>query len=232
MNKISFIITSPYYDSGIKSIGSKAIYSFNKNTIIEKQYKAIKTSCKNIEHEIIMINSIDHHKTCKFLDKKKLNIQYNYLNINNINHAGCFLKGLELAKYDTVFSIDCGLIVSADAISDTIKNHNNCDISIGCVRGRHKQNTDLEIGCVMADNRHVNNIFFGLENKYIGMICINLQTKDFILNNFRIDQDKNKFMFELINLCISKNLICKKTDLKSKDTHLIFNKKSLQQYMD
>ena len=67
MNKISFIITSPYYDSGIKSLGSKSIYKIKKQTILEKQYKAISTYCENIEHEILLVNSIDNIKTLKFL---------------------------------------------------------------------------------------------------------------------------------------------------------------------
>jgi hypothetical protein len=229
MKQISFIITAPYYDSGIKSLGSKCIYSVKKNTILEKQYKTIVKSCEDIEYEIILVNNIDHIKTTKFLENKNLDIQYIYLNQKNTNHAGCFLKGLQLAKYNTVFNIECGLILSSAALSSTINNSTQSDINVGCIGNKHKQNQDLEIGCVI-NNHSINNIFFGLENKYIGINCINEKAKKFILDNFTISQDKNKYMFELINSCIAQNLVCKKTDLKSKDTHLIFNKKSLQQY--
>lgn len=230
MNQISFIITSPCYDSGIKSLGSKCLYSIKKNTILEKQYKAIDKLCENIEHEIILVNSIDHARTCKFLENKNLNIKYVHLNQKNLNHAGCFLKGLELAKYENVVSIECGLIISHNAISDTINNNVDCDISIGCIGNKHKQNEDLEIGCVVDNSEQIDNIFFGLSPKYIGISFMNKKAKDFVLQNFDVSQDKNKYMFEIINACISQQLVCKKTDLKSKDTHLIFNKKSLQQY--
>jgi glycosyltransferase involved in cell wall biosynthesis len=230
MNQISFIITSPYYDSGIKSIGSKSIYSVKKNTTIEKQYRSILKYCQNKEYEIIFVNSVDHHKTSKFLDKKQLNIQYVFLNKKNINHAGCFLKGLELAKYDTVCIIDSGLIISPEAISKMIDDNIRSDINIGCVGNKHKQNLDLDTGCIVANDSDISNIFFGLDNKYIGISCINSHSKNFLLEHCNIDSDKNKFMFELINICISKNFVCKKTELKSKDTYLIFSKKSLQQY--
>jgi len=231
MNKISFVITSPHYDGGIKSIGSKCIYSLKKQTIIEKQCKAIEKYCKNTDYEIIFVNNVDHHKTSKFLEQKKLDIKYVYLNQKNINHSGCFLKGLQLAKYDTIFNIECGLILSHYAISDILKNNLDCDINVGCVGNKHKQNIDLEIGCIVQDNQNINNIFFGLDNKYIGITCINERSKQFILENFTINRDKNKYLFEIINACVAKNFVCKKTDLKSKDVHLIFNKKSLQQYI-
>lgn len=229
MNQISFIITSPYYDSGIKSLGSKCIYSIKKNTILEKQYRAITKFCENIDYEIIFVNNVDNAKTIKFLDSKQMNIQYVYINQKNINHAGCFLKGLQLAKYDTIFNIECGLILSHQAISDSIIKSSQEDINIGCINNKHKQNIDLEIGCVINKDV-IKNLFFGLDNKYIGINCMNKRTKEFILNNFNIAQDKNKYMFEIINSCISQNLSCKKIELKSKDAHLIFNKKSLQQY--
>lgn len=229
-NKISFIVTSPYYDSGIKSLGSKAICLLKRHSILEKQCKAIEKCCNNIDYEIIFVNNVDHNKTIKFIEKKKLNLQYVYLNKNNVNHVGCFLKGLELVKYDTIFNIECGLILSYHAILEAIKNNQNCDINICCVGKKHKQHKDLEIGCIIKNN-YIDNIFFGLENKYIGINCINEKAKSFILKKFNLSKDKNKYMFEIINSCISENLICKKTDIKSKDAHLIFNKKSLQQYI-
>ena len=230
MNQISFVISSPYYDSGIKSLGSKAIYSIKKNTILYKQYKAIQKSCNNIDYEIIFVNNIEHNKTIKYIENKRLNIKYCHLNKKNVNYAGCFLKGLELAKYNTVFNIECGLIINHLAIFDTIANNTECDMNICCVGNRHKQNNDLQIGCVV-ENDYVQNIFFGLENKHIGINCINTKAKSFILENFSLERDKNKYIFEIINSCISKNLTCKKTDIKSKDAHLIFSKKSLQQYI-
>jgi len=227
---ISFIITSPYYDNGIKSLGSKCIYSMKKNTILEKQYKAISKYCKDREYEIIFVNNIDHTRTKKFLEKKNLNIRYVYLNKNNVNHGGCFLKGLELAKHDKVFNIECGLVISYHALADVIKNDKDCDINICCIGNKHKQNTDLEVGCVIQ-NSVIDNIFFGLDHKCIGIHCIHKEAKRYILENFKLEQDKNKYIFEIINSCISKHYVCKKTDLKSKDVHLIFNKKSLQQYI-
>lgn len=229
--QISFIITSPDYDSGIKSMGSKCIRAIKKNSIIEKQIKSINKSSQDIDSEIIFVNAVDHQKTVKFIEKKNLNIKYVYLNHKNLNHTGCFLRGLALANYSTVVNIDCGLIMSHHAVSDMINQNNDCDINVGCVNNKHKQSQDLEIGCVAENKDKINNMFFGLEHKYIGTSVFNPTTKQFILDNFTIQQDKNKYIFEIINQCISKGLTCKKTDLKSKDTYLIFNKKSLTQYI-
>tara|TARA_Y100000004_G_C8916454_1_gene413307 strand:- start:121 stop:816 length:696 start_codon:yes stop_codon:yes gene_type:complete len=228
---ISFIISSPYFDSGIKSLGSKSIYPIKKNTILEKQYKAISKLCKDIEHEILMVNNIDQCRTTKFLENKKLNIQHVHIDSENTNHGGCLLKGLSLAKYPVVINIENGLVLSYHALEDAIKNNLDCDINIGCIGHKHKQNQDIDIGCVLEHSTQVNNIFFGLENKCIGLSRINSKTKDFMLKNFTFEKDKNKYIFELINQCISGDLVCKKTDLKSKDVHLIFNKKSLKQYI-
>lgn len=223
MNPISFIIGSPHHDSGIKSLGSKSIFSLKKNSILEKQCRAISKSCKNINHEIIFINNIDHYKTVKYIEKKKLNIKYVYLNQKNVNYAGCFLKGMELAKHDTVVNIDCGLIMSHHAILETVNNNHNSDINICCVGHRHKQNADLQVGCVIREDR-VHNVFFGLENKYIGINRINKEAKSFILENFSLENNMNKYVFEIINSCISKNLVCKKQTLRAKMLILFLTK--------
>lgn len=229
--KISFIITSPHYDSGMKSIGSKCIHAIKQNSILEKQIKAISKNINKEDYEIIFVNAIDHHRTIKYIEKKNLNIKYVYMNQKNLNHTGCFLNGLRLAKYDNIFNIEGGLVLSHHAISEILTKNKPCEISIGCINNRHKQHADLEIGCIIDSNNHINNMFFGLDNKYIGTICLDNTIKNFILDNFSIQQDKNKYIFEIINKCISEQIICKKINLKSKDTHLIFNKKSLQQYI-
>lgn len=231
MNNITFIITSPHYDSGIKSLGSKSIYPLKKQTVIEKQYKAIKSFCKNINHEIFLINNIDHFRTSKFIESKKLQIEYIYLDTDNVNHAGCLLKGLRLANYNTIVTIDSGLVLSKYALADTLQKTSDCDINIGCIGNKHKQNDELEVGCVLDKNHHVNNIFFGLDNKYLGINYMGHNVRNFILQEFEFDTDKNKFIFEIINKCISQEFLCKKTDIKSKDSHLIFSKRSLQQYI-
>lgn len=228
MKPISFIITCPYYDSGIKSLGSKCLFTNRRKNIIEKQCYSIETFCKNREYEIILVNSIENYKTQRFIQKKLSHIQYLYLDYDNINYGGSFLKGLALAKYENVINIECGLVLSSQSFKDL--HMEDIDISIGCITHKHKQNEDIDLGCV-TDGNNILNLFFGLEHKYIGLVYINQQTKDFILDNFNFDNNKNKFLFEIINYCISKGYTCKASILKNKDTHLVFNKKSLQQYI-
>lgn len=226
--KISFIITCPYYDMGIKSLGSKCLLSTKRKKIIEKQYYAIKRFCNDIDHEIILVNSIEHIKTQKFIEKKLPQIKYVYIDSENINYAGSFIKGLGLAKYPNVINIECGLVISSNAIK--YLKTTDTDISVGCITNKHKQNSDIELGCTIEHNS-ISNIFFGLEHKYIGIFYIGENAKHFILNNCDFDNNQNKFMFELVNNCISHGYICKPSMFKSKDTHLVFNKKSLQQYI-
>lgn len=226
--KISFIITCPYYDNGIKSLGSKCLLSTKRKKIIEKQYYAIEKFCENIEHEIILVNSIEHTKTQKFIEKKLPQIKYTYVNCENINYGGSFIKGLELAKHPNVINIECGLVISQRSIKE-IKTENT-DISVGCITEKHKQNTDIELGCTIDENS-ITNIFFGLEHKYIGMLYINDRVKTFILDNHNFDKHKNKFIFEIINNCIYRGYSCQPSIIKNRDTHLVFNKKSLQQYI-
>ena len=88
--KISFIITCPYYDNGIKSLGSKCLLSTKRKKIIEKQCYAIEKFCNNTEYEIILVNSIEHTKTQKFVEKKLPQIRYVYVNSENINYGGFY----------------------------------------------------------------------------------------------------------------------------------------------
>lgn len=226
--KISFIITCPYHDNGIKSLGSKCLLSIKRKKIIEKQCHAIKKFCKNIPHEIILINSIDHNKTQKFIEKKLPDIKYEFADYDNINYGGSFIKGLELAKYQNVINIECGLVISTKSIEDL--KITDTEISIGCITEKHKQNIDIDLGCT-TEQEKVTNIFFGLQHKYIGMSYINNDVKNFILDNCAFENNKNKFLFEIFNKCIAHGYLCQISTLKSRDTHLVFNKKSLQQYI-
>lgn len=226
----SFIILCPYYDSGIKSLGSKCLFSIKRKKIIEKQITSIEKFCKNTRYEIILVNSIEHNRTQKFIENKKLNISYSYLDVDNINYGGSLIEGLKLAKYDNIYTIESGLVFSVNALNAFNLKKTEHDILIGCIHKKHQQYNDIDLGCIVSQQK-VSNIFFGLENKYIGLSYLNNDTKNFIVNNFDIKINGNKFMFEIINQCISKNLTCKSILLKSKDTHLIFNKKSIQQYI-
>ena len=226
--KISFIITCPYYDMGIKSLGSKCLLSTKRKKIIEKQCYAIERFCGDEDHEVILVNSIEHIKTQKFIEKKLPQIKYVYIDSDNINYAGSFIKGLGLAKYPNVINIECGLVISSSSIK-YLKTANT-DISVGCITNKHKQNLDIELGCTIEQN-NISNMFFGLEHKYIGIFYIGENVKHFILDNYDFDSNKNKFMFELVNNCISQGYTCEPSTFKGKDSHLVFNKKSLQQYI-
>lgn len=226
--KISFIITCPYYDMGIKSLGSKCLLSAKRKKIIEKQYYSIDTFCKNIEYEIILVNSIEHNRTQKFVEKKLPKIKYVYADFENINYGGSFIKGLELAKYPNVINIESGLVVSASSIKEL--KIQNTQIAVGCINDKHRQNLDIELGCTINKD-NILNMFFGLENKYIGIFYINNEVKKFITENYEFDSNKNKYTFEIINSCIARGYSCHPCTIKSKNTHLVFNKKSLQQYI-
>lgn len=143
--KISFIITCPYYDNGIKSLGSKCLLSNKRKKIIEKQCYAIERFSKNNDYEIILVNSIEHNKTQKFIEKKLPSVRYVYVDSDNINYAGSFIKGLNLAKYSDVISIECGLIISSKSIASL--RIEEADISVGCISNKHKQTSDIELGC-------------------------------------------------------------------------------------
>jgi len=226
--KISFIITCPYYDNGIKSLGSKCLLSNKRKKIIEKQCYAIERFSKNNDYEIILVNSIEHNKTQKFIEKKLPSVRYVYVDSDNINYAGSFIKGLNLAKYSDVISIECGLIISSKSIASL--RIEEADISVGCISNKHKQTSDIELGCTINQN-NISNMFFGLEHKCIGISYLSSRVTDFIVENYEFNRNKNKFLFEIMNACISKGYSCKPSVMKSKDTHLIFNKKSLQQYI-
>lgn len=230
-NGLTFIICCPYHDNGIKSLGSKCLYKTKKYTIIEKQCKAISKFCKNIDYEIILVNSIDHNKTLKLIETKLNTINYLYLDHVNINYAGSLIEGLRLAKYETSYIIESGLILSPQTFVQMRQNNSGCDINICGVSSKHQQELELELGCITDNTDKVTHMFFGLENKITGLYYISHNTKNCILDNFTLEKDGNKFIFEIMNFCISKNLICKRTQVKNTDTYLIFNKKTLQDYI-
>ena len=227
--QISFIICSPYHDNGLKSLGPKCLYHTKRQKLIEKQYKSIDKACDSQNYEIILVNSIDHNKTHRFIQNSENQINYQYLEHKNINYAGSLLTGLTLAKYDLICSIECGLVFSSDTIIRLLNQYNS-DIGYGCINHKHKQHQDIDLGCSTNNNNEITNIFFGLEHKYSGISMFNNQVSNFILENFNMQNDSNKYMFEIYNRCISHGFTCKPVLLKTKDAHLIFNKKSLQQY--
>lgn len=227
--KISFIICSPYHDNGLKSLGPKCLYHSKRQKLIQKQHKAISKACRNENYEIILINSIEHNKTYRFIKNSFENIKYEYLNHKNINYAGSLLKGLTISQYDLICVIECGLVFSSETINSLLKEYSS-DIAYGCINKKHKQQQDIDLGCSTNTKNEITNIFFGLEQKYAGISLLNKQVADFISSNFTMSQDSNKYMFEIYNQCISNGFVCKPTLLKTKDAHLIFNRKSLLQY--
>ena len=63
-----------------------------------------------------MVNSIEDNRTSKFIENKKLNIVYKFVNNDNINYGGSLIEGLKLAKYDKIYSIESGLVFSTQAL--------------------------------------------------------------------------------------------------------------------
>lgn len=199
---ISVLILATMPDHGIKSLGSKSLFKLKEKLIIEYQLENITSALKDRDYEIIFLCGFDSQKTIKSLNKysDKFPIKFIKHN-NNLNFVGSFLAGLNTAKYNNVLSINYGCVFSKSVITQLL----NTTINRLVVAKENRHNNHIKVGCHINQEKIIN-IFFNLgQYKYLDMNFWSHQTVEYIKQHFSFDDNKNKFMFEIINTLIDAN---------------------------
>lgn len=218
---ISFLILATLPDHGIKSLGSKSLLKLKNKYIIEHQLNSIKSACKNIDHEIILLTLFDNQRVCRHLSQyeKSYNLQIIKQDADNLNFGGAFIDGLKYAKYDKIISINYGCLFNKKTISSLIKSKQN---NI-CITPKHKYNDNIKIECFIEQQQIVN-IFFDIgKDKYLDINLWNQDTIRYIKKHFHFSLYRNKFMFEIVNNLLAHGFTFVPNSLDPKDCLFIDN---------
>lgn len=214
-NGISVVILSTLPDMGIKSLGTKSLIKIKNKYFIEYQIEAINRALKTIDHEIVVASHFDYNKTHKFISsyKKENNISVIKQAFDNINYGGAMLDALSKTNFDNVLFLNYGCWFNKDTIKAMVANTSKN--TLGVIKS--KQIDNLSVSCLIKDNT-IENMFFDIsDNKFTEMFFINQDTKKYILSNFLLEDNINKFIFEIINALIEKNIIFEPQPINAKD---------------
>jgi len=223
---ISVLLLATLPDNGIKSLGSKSLFKFKNQLIIEHQLESIKSALRNREYDITFLCGFDCQRIQRAFSKytNKFPISIIKQNEDNLNFAGSFLKGLSLAKYNNVLSINYGCLFDKTVIT---KLTNDISINKLAIAKSNHLNDNIKIGCHINANDVVN-VFFDLgQHKYLDMNFWSANTIEYIKNNLPFDNHKHKFMFEIINTLINCDHSFKCCSIDPHDCMLIDNLKIL-----
>lgn len=205
MNKepISILLLATLPDNGIKSLGSKSLFKLTSNRLlIDYQLDNIKAAMKDRDYDITFLCGFDCHRIQKNLYRydDKFPIKIIKQNHSNLNFGGALLKGIQEAKYDNIVSINYGCLFSKSVISQLIYDTSANTLAIS---KKNRHNDNIKLGCHIEDKEIVN-IFFDLgQYKYLDINFLSSNTTRYIKQYFSFDDNKNKFVFELINQLIN-----------------------------
>lgn len=227
MNKLSVLILSTLPDIGIKSLGTKSLIKIQSKYFIDYQLETLTKALKNIDHEIIIASHFDYQKTYKTLNKyKKYNIRILKQGFENINYGGAMIDGLDKTTHDNTLCINYGCWFNKDTIKAVIGNQK--DNNLGIIKNKHLDN--LPISCLIKDH-NIENLFFDIgEYRYAEMCFINGPTKKFILDNLSIQNNINRFSFEIFNIIIERGILFKPVMLDNKNFLFLTNNKHFNKF--
>lgn len=225
--QISVILLATLPDSGIKSLGSKSLLWFKDKYLIEYQLDTIRSALKNISHDITIMCGFDAHRVSKALVSycEKFNINLIKQTCDpHLNFVGSFLYGLDYVSYENVLSINYGTIFKKNTITELLDNMSQNKVG---VTKNNSLNENIKIGCLL-NNENIINIFYNLgQHKYLDINYWTADTIKYIKQYISINDHKNKFMFELINLLHENNFEFKYSEFEPKNCVFIDSLKML-----
>lgn len=190
---MKIIILADKYQKGTKSQGCSGLLRFNDSiNVLQHQYNILSNNFKDAE--IIYVYGFDAKKLHAFIDNHIFPRMTFVYNNSYDNYNECF--SLEIIKN----SIDSDtLILSGYTIFNQsfFKSFNR-----NCSQVFIDPNNGTKLGCIINNNR-IENIFYDLNNKIHSIFYISSSDVD-IFNQFITIKNKNAFLFEIINKCISK----------------------------
>lgn len=180
-----YIIVACYPDKGMKSNGSKGLFSFNKKTLIDYQISWIKNNDTN--SNVSIIANFEYNKIQKSISSN--------INVINAESSNPILRCCKEFVGQNLCFIDYGCVFRWNILSK-IKFE---DSQIICIK-EPKPNNNLDVGCtIIKDN--IEYMFFDLpKNKFCNIFTI------IGPDTIKIDKAKmqnNILYFEIINMLIN-----------------------------
>lgn len=195
-NNLTVILLASMPDKGMKSLGNKSLLRLDAKTIIDHQIIHIQKVYKNCN--IIIVCGFESKKFIKLVNAKK-NISIIEHDIDEYTNFGKSLRAAlsEINNSSDVIFINSNVIINSETISRLtysqsfiiVNKNNKFESPIGCTHN------DTEIEYIFYDLKHKICEFIYLTSADVGLLKS-------ILSN----ETDNKYMFELINLCILKGI--------------------------
>lgn len=204
---LDVVIVVPEITKGMKSIGSKALLKIKDSlSILEYQIQQIK---KNKKYNIHIIAGFEIEKIQKTLSKYKVNIVYNseYL---HTNQTRCIRLFLENHQSEKLFIIGNGIIFKNNPFDLS-------DNAYSKVFMIDKPKANFNIGCTDSPKDNISYLFYDLPVAWSE--CAYL-SQDAIHKFLELSQERNldqMYIFEMINVLLSRNIKFDKQYISKKD---------------
>lgn len=210
MNNITYAIIGCYVDKGMKSKGSKFLFNFNSQKLLDFQIKQIKDSNKNNKnYEIIVITNFETQKIQKLFGNQ-IKVIDTEIDTNPI------IKICQLSLYKNIFFIDYGCVYTKKII-DKIPINKSFIVSTLT----HKNNK-LDIGITVDYNDNVEHLFFDLpDKKFTNMFFLKNDVVEFLLKQKTVHRN-NLMYFEILNYVLDNGFKIK-NQLINNDMFIYFN---------
>lgn len=205
---MNFVILGDKFQKRMKSRGCVGLIKINNKTIIQHQYKNIKSVFP--EANIIYVYGFESKKFINFINKNP-SLQTDIITINNPNYETTN-STLSLYLASQYLNDDCFITFGDNLLNSSVfhkfDQNNGSQVFIN---KKHKN----KIGCII-NNDTVENIAYDLDN-YLSEIYYLSKEDCHILQNL-IDNAKyhNYFIFEILNKLIDQNRLIKPFFINSK----------------
>lgn len=196
MMKINALIIASEITKGMKSIGSRSMLNISDNIkVIDQQIQSLKSINKHIH--ITIASGYEYEKVNQYIKKyKNVDIINNgeYKTTNESQNLKLYLN--QTNNIDNLLIINGGILIKKNSITqDAIKN-----TSAIFLLNNFKNNFNL--GCNKTEN--IEYIFYDLEQPWTE--CVFLKSQE-IQSLRKIIDNKQKYLFEILNLLLSMHRI-------------------------
>jgi len=200
---VSFIICSAGAGRRMRSYGAKCLLPIINETILERQIRMIKSYFEN--PEIILIVGFEADKIMNVISRDIISIENERFEETNVVRS--LAVGLRAARNRKIMVIN-GDLVFADNTFENLILDKSFTFTSDVMHQR-------EVGLVY--NSYVENIMYDLPVKWGQILFTSNNDSDMLKKYSLVKENENKFIFEIINMMIEKNLKLKVVNRKILD---------------
>lgn len=211
MYKLSIILLNAFPDKKLKSLGNKCLIKLSNDRCLIDYHISILNKLFHFP-EIIVVGSFESKKLSKYLKQKyhDYNIKHVHHEIDNMSNIGTsVVNGVEEASNKNILLINSSILLNKTF---------HIDLTTSSIIINKKKNGN--IGCVI-ENNNVSNCYYGIDNEIYDMLYIS--SKDYIEFKYLLTNPEIKklYLFEIMNLCITNNIILKAIDIKNQTLNVV-----------